>query len=953
MLEKIKLNLKDPNFKKLSILFLIGSFFLIVSTFSGTFILARGHPSTPERLAVTGSDSSTVALSWELPRGSTKATDYIIQYRIVKAKTWSTFADGTSSKTTVKVTSLKAGTPYEFQVAATNRSGTSSYSASVNTTTLDVPGRPTNLSVTSTDLEEVSLSWTAPSSNGGATVNDYRIQFQKSGGSYSTFANGTSTNTIVTVTGLDVSSTYNFKVAARNSVGTGTYSSSVQTTTDDPTAADAPTGLTAGAIATSTIDISWTAPSNNGGADITDYVTQWQTFGAGSWNTFADGTSTNTSTTFTGLTATTTYSFRIAAVNSVGTGTYSNKKSISTISSVSASDSTFVISKTYAAADGSDIIKITAKALTDVLGGVNGVNATLKSSVAGILFTSTSTTDNTGEAVFNIKSSNVVDSTFSIILDGVNVTQTRDVGFKEPPRLTINNPVPVANGISFSWEANHSMSKKVIKIKLRGNTDYEIEDEIIDVDTDSFAITNLEPCTTYGFQIDSEDNFGLNFTDTEKTATTTGCLGSAPIENEYKQDVVMDNGGEFNFSDQKLNLDMIIPRNIHTKALTFSAKRLNRSFWNNISPPKGFKLMGHPMQLNAYENATSTVTEFLKPIEIKMTYSESEIPTGKKPSSLVIKRFDGSNWHTLDNCSVNTNTKEIKCETENFSVFGIFSEGDTGSSDSDVSSGGGGVATHLLYSIKIPEDGFKIYINEEQDFVTEREVTLSFNVADDITKMSISNKIDMGDASIQSYQEEIIWDLCSEADGLIKDEECFDGQHTIFVRFYNDYGNSSDIIMSSIILDSGAVGSKLEESILGGVIQYFDNLLKYFTHNNKNYYIVSEDILKEKGVITEDYEVEDINVLEEDEEIIEDIGIEEDKVIYKFNKYLYRGIKGDEVRNLQSLLKDLGYFVYNKLTGYYGLVTRKAVTEFQKDNDLPGVGVVGPLTRKLLEEIQK
>ena len=159
--------------------------------------------------------------------------------------------------------------------------------------------------------------------------------------------------------------------------------------------------------------------------------------------------------------------------------------------------------------------------------------------------------------------------------------------------------------------------------------------------------------------------------------------------------------------------------------------------------------------------------------------------------------------------------------------------------------------------------------------------------------------------------------------------------------------------MSSIILDSGAVGSKLEESILGGVIQYFDNLLKYFTHNNKNYYIVSEDILKEKGVITEDYEVEDINVLEEDEEIIEDIGIEEDKVIYKFNKYLYRGIKGDEVRNLQSLLKDLGYFVYNKLTGYYGLVTRKAVTEFQKDNDLPGVGVVGPLTRKLLEEIQK
>ena len=96
-------------------------------------------------------------------------------------------------------------------------------------------------------------------------------------------------------------------------------------------------------------------------------------------------------------------------------------------------------------------------------------------------------------------------------------------------------------------------------------------------------------------------------------------------------------------------------------------------------------------------------------------------------------------------------------------------------------------------------------------------------------------------------------------------------------------------------------------------------------------------------------------VLEEniEELIMEEITEDKDNIFYSFTKYLYYGIEGDEVKNLQNLLKDLGYFIHDKLTGYYGFVTRKAVMEFQKDNDLPSVGVVGPLTRKLLEEVQK
>jgi len=68
--------------------------------------------------------------------------------------------------------------------------------------------------------------------------------------------------------------------------------------------------------------VSWSAPANNGAA-ISDYVVQYSTSSSGSYTTFADGTSTSTSATVTGLTNGTAYYFKVAATNSVGTGSNS------------------------------------------------------------------------------------------------------------------------------------------------------------------------------------------------------------------------------------------------------------------------------------------------------------------------------------------------------------------------------------------------------------------------------------------------------------------------------------------------------------------------------------------------------------------------------------------------------------------------------------------------------
>jgi len=65
--------------------------------------------------------------------------------------------------------------------------------------------------------------------------------------------------------------------------------------------------------------------------------------------------------------------------------------------------------------------------------------------------------------------------------------------------------------------------------------------------------------------------------------------------------------------------------------------------------------------------------------------------------------------------------------------------------------------------------------------------------------------------------------------------------------------------------------------------------------------------------------------------------------------YLAFGEVGAQVRALQNLLKCLGYLsIAQTSTGYYGSLTTAAVSALQRANNLPDLGVVGPMTRRLL-----
>jgi hypothetical protein len=187
-----------------------------------------------------------------------------------------------------------------------------------------VCGAPGTLSLSAggTPATQIALSWSAPSDTGGGTVSGYRIK--KDGSTL--VADTGSTGTTYTATGLTRVTSYNFNVAAINEKGTGADGNTPSLTTSaEVPGAPGTLSLSAGSPATTAINLSWSAPSDTGGATITGYRIKKD----GSTLVANTGT-TGTTYSATGLTASTSYNFNVAAINSVGTGADGNTPSRTT-----------------------------------------------------------------------------------------------------------------------------------------------------------------------------------------------------------------------------------------------------------------------------------------------------------------------------------------------------------------------------------------------------------------------------------------------------------------------------------------------------------------------------------------------------------------------------------------------------------------------------------------------
>lgn len=269
-------------------------------------------PPVPAGLAVAATSATSLTASWS---AAARATTYQIRYRRGTGAWTTPAADASLSRV---ITGLTAATQYRVQVRAINAAGMSSWSSTVRQTTaaaptLEVPGPVRNLAGTPA-MASIALTWDGPST--GGAVAGYDVRYDDDGGSGTLIELGANARGH-SITGLTAGTAYRVRVWAKNATGFSTVSTvSVTTTGTAPVAVPpVPAGLTTSAATATSLTASWSAA-----ARATSYQLDYRVSGASDWISLSGAAR---SRTITGLTAATTYQFRVRASNSSGNSAWS------------------------------------------------------------------------------------------------------------------------------------------------------------------------------------------------------------------------------------------------------------------------------------------------------------------------------------------------------------------------------------------------------------------------------------------------------------------------------------------------------------------------------------------------------------------------------------------------------------------------------------------------------
>lgn len=273
-------------------------------------------PPAPSALAAKTVSSTAIDLSWQ--DNATTETAYTVE-RSSDGQVWTVLTSSLPANTVqYRDTGLTAGASYRYRVRAENAGGSSPYSAVVQAATGSIPAAPSGLSITDRTFETVNLSWTDNAANETAYVLERSPQGATDWVSVELPAGTTSWRD----TGLASSTTYNYRVKARNEVGDSQPTAIVTVTTLPPPLQPpvAPTNLSATAVSATTVSLTWLDNAGN----ETAYALDRSTDGGLTWvivnHALAVGTTTFNDT---GLSPETTYTYRVRAENAAGVSAWS------------------------------------------------------------------------------------------------------------------------------------------------------------------------------------------------------------------------------------------------------------------------------------------------------------------------------------------------------------------------------------------------------------------------------------------------------------------------------------------------------------------------------------------------------------------------------------------------------------------------------------------------------
>ena len=358
-----RLEAGDTRFYRVST---INSFDTSPASTSYSAVTGTSALSAPTGLGARNSGQKHITLTWT---AATTGAGYRVERSEDGRTGWAMVGTGVPGIATTTYIdadadmSMELSTRYHYRVSATatspNRRSRPSNVANATTGPVMKPEAPTALMLTEQGPSRIDLLWTAPTETGGGDITGYKIEYSNS--TSATPAANTWRDLVANLektkdedenTGIQVTYTddgsiamlsegnqRHYRVSAINSAGAGTASDPMRSAITPlvaMVATSAPKGLMATAEGPTQIDLSWTAPTDTSGDEITGYQIQYADLDADAGMRDLVANTGNDKTTYTddgsveALSAMTTRQYRVSAINVVGPSPASNVASATT-----------------------------------------------------------------------------------------------------------------------------------------------------------------------------------------------------------------------------------------------------------------------------------------------------------------------------------------------------------------------------------------------------------------------------------------------------------------------------------------------------------------------------------------------------------------------------------------------------------------------------------------------
>ena len=471
---------------------------------ASTSLIVTPHavaPSSPNAVAGTGL-KGVVAVTWSAP--TTDGGSPVLSY---KAVAMPGSKSCTSTGLTCSISGLTNGSTYAITVVALNQVGTSAPTTAVSVLVVGVPTAPQAVQLTSGN-QKLGVTWTAPTSNGGAAISGYTATATPGG------ATCTSSSTSCTISGLTNGTAYQVVVTASNAVG-ASVASSPATSTPRATVPSAPVVVQLSPNSSSIV-VTWTAPTTDGGSAITSYVA---TASGGRTCSTASGLTC----TITGLTNGASYSVTVIAKNAVGSSVPSN-----TLSAIPTDLPGAPTGVTASAGDG----RATVSWLAVV--GTSAAKYTVTASPGGSTCTYTVVTPEVDSCVVTGLSDGTV-YTFTVVASNAAgsgsaskpssaVTPVGRPGVPPNFRATDNSQTAVRLGWDAPTANGSSVDAFTVKEQSTGLTC-----SAGPTSGNTCVVSGLNPGSCYQFQIQAHNGVGWS----DWSGNAQGCTQSPPPPPQY------------------------------------------------------------------------------------------------------------------------------------------------------------------------------------------------------------------------------------------------------------------------------------------------------------------------------------------------------------------------------------------------------------------------------------